>query len=84
MLKPDDLKRARFLGRSRASSELAGMMTDEAMPIEGAEAYAAGMVDGVRDFVSVYVSEQAAYEMLQAAADATLAHRAANTVEPLS
>ena len=52
MVTPDDHKKLRYLGRASAMTELAGLMRGGTLPAEAAESYAAGLADGVREFVT--------------------------------
>ena len=74
MVTPGDHKKLRYLGRASAMTELATLVRGGTLPVEGAETYAAGMVEGVREFVTAYLGEKAAYDLLQTAADRTGAH----------
>ncbi len=78
MLSPEEHKRARFLGEAFAASSLANLVRGGMTP-EMAESYATGMVDAVGAFVLAYVSERAAYDLLQQAADRVPAERARAT-----
>ena len=68
MLTPEEHKRARFQGHAAMSQWLAGMVRGGMTP-EIAESVVAGAVDCAREFLLAYVSERAAYELLQRAAD---------------
>ena len=69
MLSPDAHKRLRYQGCTTIRANLMGMAGT--LPVEGVESFAEGVLDGVRDFLSAYVSERAAYDALQRAADRT-------------
>lgn len=64
----EDHRKVKFQGEAFAASQLAGNVRG-GVAQELVESYAAGMVDGIRSFLTAYVSDKAAYDVLQAAAD---------------
>lgn len=66
---PEDHKRLRWQGQTVAAQILLNMM-QHGVPIENIESYAAGMLDGIRNTITANHSEQAAFDMMQRAADA--------------
>ena len=69
MTTPDDHKRLRFQGRTVAAQMLLGM-AQHGVPLDHTESYAAGLIEGIRDFITANRDERAAYELVQRAADA--------------
>ena len=72
---PEEHLRAHYQGKAFVAAALASLVRSGALPAEGCESYAAGMAEGVREFVTAYVSEKAAYDLLQNAADRVASKR---------
>lgn len=80
---PEEEKRLRFTGKVRTSAELANLL--HGMTFAQAEFYIEGKLEGIREFVTAYGSNEQAYALLQRAADNTNAHLAVpapTTTEP--
>lgn len=84
MVTSDEHRRARFQGKALAQHALATAVKCGALPLDLAESYARGMADGIREFVAAYVSDRAAYELLQQAADRVGADRVGSSSTLLS
>ena len=72
---PEEHKRAHYQGKAFVIAALASLVRGGSLPLEGCESYVAGMAEGIREFVTAHVSERAAYDLLQNAADRVAAHR---------
>ena len=66
---PEEHRRLRYQGHARVSQILADAIDTGKLGEEGIESYAGGVADGLRDFLRAYMSDKAAYELLQQAAD---------------
>ena len=76
-MSPEEHRRLRYQGRAKISQDLCNAVADGKLSEEAIESYATGMADGLREFLVAFLSERAAYEMLQQAAD-----RATKTARP--
>ena len=65
---PEDHRRARFQGEAFAASHLIAVLRG-GTSVEMTDSYAAGLIEGVRAWMSAHVSDRAAYDALQAVAD---------------
>ena len=78
---PEEHKRARYQGKAFVTATLASLVRAGSLSAEAGESYGAGMAEGIREFVTAYVSEKAAYDLLQNAADRVAAHRVQSASE---
>ena len=65
----DVQRKVRFQGAVAAMSTLVSLVQSGSLPLDLAEVYAAGMLDGVRDFLTAYRDQETAYNVLQRSAD---------------
>lgn len=74
----DDLKRIRHHARTMACQLMIGHT--QQMPADAMQAFAAGLLDGVRDTLTAYADDKVAYDVIQSVADGA----AVPVLKPLS